>query len=146
VKSVLAAVLAVVVVLALGACGASPPPPARGLTGAQRLRAVENSLTGTRGDQIEHDGKVLRAAITASGPALRIEETCVGGGMLNMTVDFPGHAPAPFSGTCDSPATGAVIAGVVFDPTHPSYGTVTVAVHPSKRQDYWIGIGAQQSS
>jgi hypothetical protein len=146
VKSVLVGALAVVVVLALAACGASLPPPAPGLTGAQRLRAVANSLIGTRDAQVEHDGRVLRTAVTATGPALKIEETCTGGGMLNVTADFPGHAPAPFTGTCDSPATGAVIAGVVFDPTHPTYGTVTVTVHPSKRQDYWIGIGVQQSS
>jgi hypothetical protein len=110
---------------------------------AQRLAAVEQKLAGTVHSMAGHDLKVLRAVVAASSPVLVIEENCVGGGMLSMTVDMPGHAPSPYAGACNAPRAGGVfIAGVTYTPDEAeTYGTAEVIVHSAKAQEYWIGIG-----
>jgi hypothetical protein len=125
----------------LAACASDAHSTARP-TSAERVGAVDQTLAGTVHARALHDVRVLRVRLTASHPSLKIEETCLGGGMLNMTVDFPGHPPAPFSGACNGPITRPLVAGVVFSPNHSSYGTATVIVRPGKNQDYWVGVGA----
>ncbi len=141
VRVVIRSLAGLVPLLLLAACGSDAHSGA-GQSGADRVAAVDQTLDGTVHAQPSHDVKVLHVTLTSSHPALKIEETCLGGGMLDMTVDFPGHAPAPFSGACNGPSTRPLVAGVVFSPTRPSYGTATVIVRARKSQDYWVGLGA----
>jgi hypothetical protein len=131
------------VVVALAAC-ASGTTATAGPDSAQRLAAVEQKLLGTVHTTAGHDLKVLRTAVTAGDPSLVIEENCVGGGFLSMTVDMPGHAPSQYAGACNAPrASGVLTAGVTYSPDKAgNYGTAKVVVHPAKAQEYWIGIGA----
>ncbi|HEY7143326.1 MAG TPA: hypothetical protein VH637_03695 [Streptosporangiaceae bacterium] len=137
----------VLAVLALAACNSGGQRSAAHQTAAQRRAAVDHFLAGTKTAGARHNARALRAALTPGLPALKIEETCLGGGMLKATVRFPGRKPVPFTGTCGGPpARSPLVAGVSFSPRHPRAEVATVIVQPAKGQDYWIGIGAGRSS
>jgi hypothetical protein len=145
-------VLAVVALAAtaLAACASEPAHRSHhgpGQTAAQRRAAVDHSLSGTTTAGARHDARVLRVPVTSADPALKLEETCLGGGMLTGKVSFPGHQPAPFSEACGAPRNlPPLVAGVSLAPNRPRAGMVTVTVRPARGQDYWIGIGATTSS